>query len=233
MSNNTEERSMVALFASPSKYPAILEWIRDNAGTLFAQQAPSFTVFLITRHAFDIICILILLYTFVSCNSSIGALDLADLLAPASLVLLLNLDLQVGFLRVQAISDGDSEVDDINVANQVLENKIQGVVYFYDGSDGSDSLNVLTQACNAAGIPLAINEATASMALKGIVKTKTAYLIFNPVTGQGDSMVQLEEIQRMLESRMILHVVMTQKDRECAEQAREQIECCILSFTKL
>lgn len=136
---------------------------------------------------------------------------------------MLNLDLQVGFLSVQAISPGDSEaVDDIILANQVLENKIQGVVYFYDGSESSDSLNVLTRACNAAGVPLAINEATGSMALKGVVKTKTAYLIFNPVAGQGDSMVQLKQIRSMLESRMILHVVMTQKDRECADQAREQ-----------
>ena len=111
-------------------------------------------------------------------------------------------------------------VEDIIVANQVLNNKVQGVVFFYDGGDASE-LNVLTRACNKAHVPLSINEETANLALRGVVKTKTAYLIFNPIAGQGDSKAQLETIKNMLGSRFILHVVFTQKDRECADQARE------------
>lgn len=176
----------IALFASSSQVPALLEWIREHAGAL----------------------------------DSVGLL-----IAPASLVLLLKLDLQVGWLSVEAISEGsaeggDSGVEDIIVANQVLNKEVDGVIYFYDGKDSSQ-LDVLTRACNKAQVPIALNEETANLALRGVVKTKTAYLIFNPIAGQGNSGEQLELIQSMLEPRLVLHVVMTQKDRECADQAHE------------
>lgn len=178
---NEDDNKTIALFASQSKIPALLQWIRDNA----------------------------------------GALDSAHIVAPASLVLLFRLDFQLSRLHVEAVSKQDTGVEDIMVAHDILQNKIGGVVYFHDGDDTSTDFQVLTRACNAAQIPLAVNEATASMALRGVVKTKTAFLIFNPVAGQGDSVAQLQQIRTMLEPRMILHVIMTQKDRECADQARE------------
>ena len=67
-----DEINTIALFASSSKVPALLQWVRDNA----------------------------------------GALASADLIAPASLVLLLNLDLQVGWLSVGAISEGSADGGD-------------------------------------------------------------------------------------------------------------------------
>ena len=181
------DESTIALFASPSKTTALLQWIRDNAASL----------------------------------------DYANLVAPASIVLLMKLDLQVSWRKVEAISEGsanggDSGVEDIIVANQLLEHKVHGVVYFYDGSN-SAQLDVLARACNKAQAPLAINEETANLALRGVVKTQMAYLIFNPVAGQGDADAQLKQIRTMLEPRFILHVVMTQRDRECADQVREVI----------
>jgi YegS/Rv2252/BmrU family lipid kinase len=145
----------------------------------------------------------------------------AHLVAPSSLVLLFKLDFQLNKLHIEAISDQDNGVDDIMVAHDILQHKIVGVIYFHDGMDKNGDFQILTRACNAAQIPFAVNEATASNALRGVVKTKTAFLIFNPVAGQGQSSLQLQQIRALLEPRMILHVVMTQKDRECADQARE------------
>jgi methylglyoxal synthase len=185
MASSAADDKTIALFASTSQVPTLLQWVRDNA----------------------------------------GALDSSVLMAPASIVLMISLDSP--WLNVEAISEGsaeggDSGVEDIIVANQVLNEEVHGVVFFYDGADTSDyRFNVLTRACNKAQVPLAVNSETANLALRGIVKTKTAYLIFNPIAGQGDSKAQLELIQSMLGPRLILHVVMTQKDRECADQARE------------
>jgi hypothetical protein len=136
-------------------------------------------------------------------------------------VLLFKLDFQLNKLHIEAISNQDNGVDDIMVAHDILQHKIDGVIYFHDGMDKNGDFQILTRACNAAQIPLAVNEATASNALRGVVKTKTAFLIFNPIAGQGESSLQLQQIRALLEPRMILHVVMTQKDRECADQARE------------
>lgn len=187
MASSAADDKAIALFASTSQVPALLQWVHDNA----------------------------------------GALDSSILMAPASIVLMISLDLP--WLNVEAISEGsaeggDSGVEDIIVANQVLNEEVHGVVFFYDGADTSDCrFNVLTRACCKAKVPLALNPETANLALRGIVKTKTAYLIFNPIAGQGDSKAQLELIQSMLGPRLVLHVVMTQKDRECADQAREII----------
>lgn len=150
-----------------------------------------------------------------------AAMKSARLVAPSSLVLLFKLDFHLNKLNIDAISDQDNGVEDIMVAHDILQRKVDGVIYFHDGTVDNGDFQILTRACNAAQIPLAVNEATASMALRGVVKTKTAFLLFNPVAGQGESTEQLEQIRAFLEPRMILHVVMTQKDRECAEQARE------------
>ena len=53
--------------------------------------------------------------------------------------------------------------------------------------------------------------------------TRVAYLIFNPVAGQGDSKADLSLIRSILEPSMILHVIVTEKDKSVSDQEREII----------
>lgn len=144
--------------------------------------------------------------------------ELADRLLQAQQ---LALDSRILSLRIVALDLPDP---DVVIAGKVLAGEVQGVILFKDfqtSTQATPDLNLLTRVCDTSQTPMALNKATADLALRGVSNTRVAYLIYNPVAGQGDSVADLSLIRSILEPSIILHVVMTEKDRDVTDQARE------------
>lgn len=116
---------------------------------------------------------------------------------------------------------------DIEIAAQVVAGDIAGVMFYADAQaigHGYPSFELITRACQIRGIPLAVNEASASLLLRGLAKSQVAYLIFNPVAGQGDPDLALAMIREILEPQILVNVIKTKPDVDPSEQARVVIE---------
>ncbi|HIK44146.1 MAG TPA: YegS/Rv2252/BmrU family lipid kinase [Leptolyngbyaceae cyanobacterium M65_K2018_010] len=115
---------------------------------------------------------------------------------------------------------------DIALSAQIVAGKVAGVLFFADPqgiATAFPSFTLILRACQLQGIPLALNEMSATFLLKGIAKSQIAYLIFNPVAGQGDPNMDLATIREILEPQILVNVIMTQPDLNPADQAREVI----------
>jgi YegS/Rv2252/BmrU family lipid kinase len=77
------------------------------------------------------------------------------------------------------------------------------------------------RASQLRAIPLALDPASAELAVRGLARSRRAWLIFNPVAGQGNPDQELALIRSTLEPQILLHVVMTQPDLDPADQACE------------
>ncbi|MCJ2544033.1 YegS/Rv2252/BmrU family lipid kinase [Thermostichus vulcanus] len=77
--------------------------------------------------------------------------------------------------------------------------------------------------CETAQVPLALNLATAQMVLRAWAGQRLGYLIFNPISGQGDETQQLALIRQRLGVGMHLHVLITQPDRGAKSLAEEAL----------
>lgn len=115
---------------------------------------------------------------------------------------------------------------DIELAAQILAGEIAGVLFYVDPlaiANGHPSFSVIMRACQGRGLPIALNDASASLLLKGLAKTQIAYTIFNPVAGQGNPDLDLALIREVLEPRILVDVIMTQPGVNPADQARDII----------
>lgn len=115
---------------------------------------------------------------------------------------------------------------DIELAAQILAGEIAGVFFYVDPlaiATGYPSLEVIMRACQTRGIPMAVNEASATLLLRGLAKTQVAYLIFNPVAGQGNPDFDLSLIREILEPQILVNTIMTKPNVNPADQAREAI----------
>ena len=115
---------------------------------------------------------------------------------------------------------------DILLAARVLSGDVVGVVCFADQRalmNGRSDLDGLIRACLLRQIPLALNEATASLAMRGLARSRVGYLIFNPVAGQGNPQQELALIRSLLEPQILLTPVITKPDLDPGEQARELV----------
>ncbi len=124
---------------------------------------------------------------------------------------------------LNALADGG----DIQLAARVLGGDVAVVLFFVE-PDGalaaSPDLRLLLRACAVAEVPLALNEATADLALRGLAHSRSAYLIFNPVAGQGDPNADLALIRSLLEPQLLVTVVLTRPDLDPAAQSRELVD---------
>ncbi|MBE9029489.1 methylglyoxal synthase [filamentous cyanobacterium LEGE 11480] len=115
----------------------------------------------------------------------------------------------------------------VQVAARVVTGEVMGVIFLMDALQPhpyeADYLALL-RVCNLHEIPLATNIATAELSIQGVAKRREAYLIFNPVAGQGNPDRDLALIRQILEPQLNLHTIFTQPDIEPAVQAREAIE---------
>lgn len=148
------------------------------------------------------------------------------LLAPAELALALAEDQRSSGLKVSPLASLAAG-GDIQMAERVLAGAVGAVLFFVDPATTlatTPDLRLLLRTCALAGIPLALNEATATLALRGLGRSRLAYLIFNPVAGQGEPNQDLALIRSLLEPQLLLNVVVTRPDRDPADQTRELVD---------
>lgn len=129
-------------------------------------------------------------------------------------------DLEVSELNALA------DCGDIQLAERVLAGEVSAVLFFVDEAAApttTPDLRLLLRACNKANIPLALNAASADLALRGFAHGRMAHLIFNPVAGQGDPNADLALILSLLEPQLLVNVVLTRADLDPAEQTRDLI----------
>ncbi|MCT0199534.1 YegS/Rv2252/BmrU family lipid kinase [Synechococcus sp. CS-1325] len=112
---------------------------------------------------------------------------------------------------------------DIELAARVMAAELSAIIYFVSAEaflHATADLLLLIRACAIENTPLALNEATADLAMRGLAHSRIAYLIFNPVAGQGNSQQELAMIRSILEPQILLNVVITKPDLDPADQAR-------------
>lgn len=116
---------------------------------------------------------------------------------------------------------------DIRAAALALDGRAAAVLAFADPHTPAalqPDLALLARACAVADIPLALNPASADLALRGLLRSRRAYLLFNPVAGNGAADATLLRIRSLLEPQLQLEVMLTQAHGDPAEQTRGLIE---------
>ncbi len=116
---------------------------------------------------------------------------------------------------------------DIELAGHILGGDVAGVLFFTEPeaiATAFPSLSLVLRACQLRGIPIALNDASATLLLRGISESQIAYLIFNPIAGQGNPNTDLALIKEVLEPQIMVNVTMTQPDLDPADQARDIIQ---------
>ena len=138
----------------------------------------------------------------------------------------LNSNGELGQLNVtpsRAIVEGG----DIELASTILDGDVSGLIHFPapSGDRAGDVLTApLLRAALLSNLPIALNPASASALVRGIKGTRRGYLIFNPISGQGDPVNELAEIRSHLEPQIMLQVWMTKPELDPGEQALQLIE---------
>jgi len=116
---------------------------------------------------------------------------------------------------------------EIALASQILAGEVAGVLFFVEAQglvSQYPSFGLILRACQTRGIPLGVNQASAALMVRGLAKTQIAYMIFNPVAGQGNPDTDLAMIREILEPQILVNVILTQPDLDPGQQARELVE---------
>ncbi|KEF40865.1 MAG: lipid kinase [Cyanobium sp. CACIAM 14] len=120
-----------------------------------------------------------------------------------------------------------AEGGDIVAAARVLAGEVAAVIAFLEPGDRAGAAPdpaLLHRACAIAGVPLAPNAATADLVLRGLRHGRSAYLLFNPVAGQGVPGADLAQIRSLLEPQLLVNVLLTRPEVDPAEQTRELVD---------
>ncbi|MEY3300570.1 MAG: hypothetical protein RLZZ597_3830 [Cyanobacteriota bacterium] len=148
-----------------------------------------------------------------------------DLLATPNIITLL--DQQWGSTKPRWTTlPGIEAGGDIVLANRILAGEVAGVFFLADPqaiATVSPNFPLVLRACQIQDIPIACTEASARLMLRGLAQSPVAYLIFNPVAGQGNPNIDLATIRELLEPQILVNVIMTQPNVNPADQAREII----------
>lgn len=148
-----------------------------------------------------------------------------QILTTGDLAQQLQRDGHLATLSIQALPPTQAG-GDIQLAAHILSEGIAGMVFFIDPETGlseAPSLAVLLRACKIQNVPIALNEATADLAIRGWIRSRVAYLIFNPVAGQGNPNQDIALIRNILEPQVLVNVIMTRPDVDPADQTREVV----------
>ncbi|OKH14152.1 methylglyoxal synthase [[Limnothrix rosea] IAM M-220] len=114
----------------------------------------------------------------------------------------------------------------LQIAARVVTGEVEGVIFLMDAvtpQPNDVDQRALLRICNFYDIPLATNLTTAELSIQAIAKRREAYLIFNPVAGQGNPDQDLALILKILEPQMNLHVIFTKPEVDPVDQAKEAI----------
>ena len=114
----------------------------------------------------------------------------------------------------------------LQIAARVVSGEAIGVICLMDATlspPHAPDRDALLRVCNLYDVPLATNVATAELSIQGVAKRREAYLIFNPVSGQGNPDRDLALIRQILEPQVNLHTLFTQPNVDPVEQAKDAI----------
>ena len=154
------------------------------------------------------------------------AVAVFPLLATADLARRLREDPRTEALPVTALRALD-DGGDIEIASRVLAGEVALVVAFLDPlapSGATPDARLLIRACDLGAAPMALNAASADLALRGLAHGRVAYLLFNPVAGQGDPDADLALIRSILEPQLLVTVLLTRPESDPAQQTRELVD---------
>lgn len=115
---------------------------------------------------------------------------------------------------------------DAQIAAEVATSQVIAVIFLIDplyAQPHEPDIQALLRICNVHNVPLATNLATAEAIITNFAKNRLAYLIFNPVSGQGNAENDLTLIQQLLKPQLHLDIHLTTPDRSSAELAQEAI----------
>lgn len=141
---------------------------------------------------------------------------------------------QLSGQRVQAESGLSVELSlsealggEVQIAAEVAAGNVAAVIFLMDAATDQiyhPPAQTLAQICTFYNVPFATNLATAMAVVDSLARSRVAHLIFNPVSGQGNSEQELALIQRMLEPHLHLEVHQTTVE-DCAEDlAKEAVD---------
>jgi methylglyoxal synthase len=115
---------------------------------------------------------------------------------------------------------------DAQIAAEVATGGIVAVIFLIDplyAQPYEPNVAMLLRVCEVHNVPLAINVATAEAIIADLRSTRIAHLIFNPVSGQGNSDQALTQIRNLLEPQMHVAVHMTSTEVGAEDLAKEAI----------
>ncbi|MEM9450821.1 MAG: methylglyoxal synthase [Cyanobacteria bacterium P01_E01_bin.6] len=116
---------------------------------------------------------------------------------------------------------------DIQVAAEVISGSVKAVIFLIDPQTvvaHDADMRTLIRVCQLHDVPLGLNVSTSALILEGLARTKTAHLIFNPVSGTGNSENDLDLIHEMLDPHFNFHVYTTTPDISAADLAQQALE---------
>jgi diacylglycerol kinase (ATP) len=115
---------------------------------------------------------------------------------------------------------------DLQIAAQVAEGKISAVIFLIDplfSQPHEPDIQALQRICAVHNVPLAINTATAEAIVEKLRQSRVAHLIFNPVSGSGNSTQELALICKLLEPHLHLQVHQTTPEESAEELTQKAI----------
>jgi methylglyoxal synthase len=115
---------------------------------------------------------------------------------------------------------------DAQIAAQVAIGNVIAVIFLIDplyAQPHEPDIQALLRICEVHNIPIATNLATAEAIVAMFRQTRVAYLIFNSVSGQGNSQQDLLLIQKFLEPQIRLNIHLTTPEIGAEQLAQEAI----------
>jgi methylglyoxal synthase len=115
---------------------------------------------------------------------------------------------------------------DVQIAAEVTTGGIVAVIFLIDplyAQPHEPDIRTLLRICEVHNVPLATNLATAAAIATSLTTTRLAYLIFNPVSGQGTPEQALSTIRQLLEPKMHLAILLTTPEVGAEQLAQEAI----------
>ena len=119
-----------------------------------------------------------------------------------------------------------SQGGDIQIAASVANGEVSVVIFLVDpftAQSQEPDFSTLLRICNIHDVPLATNLATATKILEALRNTRIAHLIFNPVSGQGNSQQELQLIKDLLKVQMQLVVHLTTPEISAEQLAQKAL----------
>jgi methylglyoxal synthase len=128
-------------------------------------------------------------------------------------------------LKVQCLLSGPLG-GDAQIAAQVATCDVVAVFFFIDplyAQPHEPDIQALLRICEVHNVAIATNIATAEAVIAKLAQTQVAHLIFNPISGQGNSDEELKIIREMITPNFSLHIHQTTPDLSAEQLANEAI----------